>query len=106
LEKFEEYLSSDTRYHVAETESDIIGTVGVINNQHLYHLFVSEQHQRYGVGQELWKVALAAVCKLDPPPDIFVNSSTDAVKFYEKLGFLIQSEPRAWHGVVSTPMNM
>lgn len=40
---------------VCEVNGDIVGYISIKDKNHLYHLFVSEKHQRKGIARKLWK---------------------------------------------------
>lgn len=100
------HLLSEYRYHVAEDEGNIVGVVATRDNKHLYHLFVAESHQRCGLARALWRVAQEACLVAGNPGKFTVNSSRNALPFYEKMGF-IQVGPEENRGdVVYTPMKL
>lgn len=100
------YIASGYRYHVAEEGEEIIGAVGVKENGHLFHLFVSKDFQGRGIARALWETAKGASLAAGNPGRFTVNASLAAVGVYEKLGFVRQSEPVSKSGVVYVPMEM
>lgn len=105
-EKIAERLESDYRYHVAESQGEIIGVVGIRDNKHLYHLFVAQSHQRQGLARKLWETAMALCLQAGNTGEFTVNSSHYAVPVYEKFGFVVQSGPIEKAGIVSIPMKL
>ena len=100
------YLQSGFRYHLAEIEGQVVGVIGIRDNNHLYHLFVASEYQRQGIARKLWQVALEACLETGNPGKFTVNSSKYAQVIYEKLGFVAQSEPQERNGVVFIPMQL
>lgn len=98
------HIAAGFRYHVAEADGKLIGFIGVRDNSHLYHLFVADDAQRKGVGRQLWKVAKAACDAFGNPGRFTVNSSNNAVKFYESLGFVRSAPQQERDGVLYNPM--
>lgn len=98
------YIQSNYRYHVVEIDGQIVGVVGVKDNCHLYHLFVADEYQRQGIARKLWQVALEECVSKGNTGKFTVNSSKHALSAYEKLGFVIRSEPEERNGVVCIPM--
>lgn len=99
-------LLSGYRYHVAELHGTLCGVVAVKGNSHLYHLFVAEQFQREGVAKKLWQCAMKECLSKGNTGEFTVNSSSYAVGFYKKLGFVSQSGPEEKNGVVFYPMKL
>ena len=98
------HLRGGCRYHVAESDGQIVGVIGIKDNKHLYHLFVSEAHQRKGVARNLWQTAIT-VCRASGYQGEFtVNSSVHTQMMYEKLGFVAQPPSRVRDGVTTIPM--
>ena len=91
---------------VAESNQAIIGFVGVRDNSHLYHLFVAEPFQRQGIARQLWRVAQEACQAAGNPGRFTVNSSNNAVAFYESLGFRRSHPMQDSDGVLYNPMIM
>ena len=68
---------------VCENNGSIIGYISIKNIRHIYHLFVSQEHQRKGIAKKLWKKARM----LCPSIIYTVKSSLHAVPIYESFGF-------------------
>lgn len=101
-----EYMLTDCLYHLAEEHGEMAGVVGVSENIHLYHLFVSEEHQGRGLARRLWDTARCASQRAGNPGVFTVNSSLHAAGMYEKFGFVRESGPVDHGGVVSIPMKL
>lgn len=96
---------SQFQYQVFEQDSKIIGVVGMRRPSHLFHLHVEPEFHGKGLGRQLWNAAKERAMRLDQPDKFTVNSSTYAVRFYEKLGFqAAATEVRG--GVEYVPMSM
>jgi len=102
----EQYIQSGYRYHVAVTDSQLVGVVAVRDNVHLFHLFVSEQYQRRGIATQLWNVAKTVCLNKGNPGEFTVNSSGFARGLYEKLGFISCSGPQEMDGIMFYPMKL
>ena len=101
-----EFIASGFRYHVAETNGDLVGFVGVRENTHLYHLFVATSLQGQGIGRMLWEVAKRE-CEASGHRGAFtVNSSNNAVPIYERWGFRRAGPAQNSNGVVYNPMKL
>ena len=105
-EAIENNLRNAFRYHIAEINDRVIGAIGIKDNSHLYHLFVSENHHRKGVARKLWNTAKETCIANGNNEGFTVNSSKYAQEVYEKLGFVAQSGQQERNGVVTTPMKL
>lgn len=45
------------QYFIATESDTLVGTAAIRPPSHLYHLFVDTQHQRRGIGRQLWNHA-------------------------------------------------
>lgn len=98
------HMRNGCRYHIAESDGQVTGIIGVTNNRHLYHLFVAEAYHRQGIARRLWQAAMTA-CREEGYDGTFtVNSSRKTQAIYEKLGFVAQPVSRKRDGVISIPM--
>lgn len=68
---------------LCERNGNIIGYISIKNKNHIYHLFVSQEHQRKGIAKKLWKKAK----NLCLSSTYTVRSSLYAVPVYECFGF-------------------
>ena len=101
-----ENINGGFRYHVAESQNDIVGVVGTSDDSHVYHLFVAESRQGRGLARRLWQTAMQD-CLLRGNPGVFtVNSSLKAQPVYERFGFTAQSGPVTKDGVIFVPMRL
>ena len=99
-----EFIANGYRYHVAESNGELVGFVGMRGNAHLYHLFVAAPLQGHGVGRMLWEFAKRA-CEVAGHRGAFtVNSSNNAVPIYERWGFRRAGPPENSNGIVYNPM--
>ncbi len=64
-------------------DQEIVGYLSIKQRDHLYHLFVSEAHQRKGIAKSLWRYAVARLSVIQ----CVVRSSLFAVSVYARLGF-------------------
>jgi len=104
-EAFRGYLASDRfRYHVAESNGELAGVVGVRDHQHLFHLFVAERFHRRGLAARLWAVARVAARAAGNPGRFTVNSSRYAIPVYERFGFRATGPEVHKDGVTFVPM--
>jgi GNAT superfamily N-acetyltransferase len=101
-----EFIANGYRYHVAESNGELVGFVGVRGNAHLYHLFVAAPVQGQGIGRSLWEFAKRE-CEASGHRGAFtVNSSNNAVPVYERWGFRRAGPPENSNGVVYNPMKL
>jgi ribosomal protein S18 acetylase RimI-like enzyme len=98
------FVGSGYLYWVAEIEQVIVGFMGIRDNSHLYHLFVADSMQRQGLARRLWQVAKDACRAAGNPGRFTVNSSNNAVGFYEALGFHRSHPMQDSEGVLYNPM--
>ena len=73
---------------VSERNGSIIGYISIKNKNYIYHLFVSQDHQRKGIAKKLWKKAK----NLCQSSTYTVRSSLYAVPVYENFGFTKSKE--------------
>lgn len=101
-------LSDAFTYFVASEEhsDELVGVVGFRGTSHLFHLFVAERLHGTGLGRSLWQHARSEVIPADYRGALTVNSSRNAVAFYEKLGFVSQGREDVRGGVVAVPMSL
>ena len=100
----EKFFDSGFIYHVAEKEGEIIGVVGIRDNSHLYHLFISESQQGSGLSRKLWEDAMRLCLEAGNTGKFTVNSSNNAVGVYEAFGFKRTSGMEESNGVLYNPM--
>lgn len=81
----------DKCVHIVATVAEtIVGVVLVKEFWNLCSLFVDPKHQGSGVGRALVNAAAAACQGRSPKQALWLNAATNAIGFYEHLGF----EPR------------
>ena len=89
---------------VAVAQKGIAGMIEVRKERHITMFFVEKEFQGAGVGEELLRRALAICLRRNPKlSEVTVNSSPNAVKIYERLGFQ-HMEKMAKCGAKSAPM--
>lgn len=89
IEEFRKRLTSDLFTNIVyEYNKNIIGYISIKNKNHIYHLFVSQEHQRKGIAKALWKKALNSF----NTEKYSVRSSLYAIPIYESFGF-VKSSP-------------
>ena len=97
-------IRSGYQFFVALESDTLVGTAAIRLPSHLYYLFVDTQHQRRGIGRQLWNHARDWIASSPNHGPITVNSSLNAITAYERLGFAIAGPPEENHGVRYQPM--
>jgi GNAT superfamily N-acetyltransferase len=77
-----------------EVDGELADIVLVKDHWNLTNLFVAPPYQRRGIGRLLLTDAIARCRPVSPRPALLVHSSTVAVGFYRRLGFVPNGEPR------------
>ena len=103
-EAIEAFIDNGFHYYVAETLGNTVGVVGVRENSHLYHLFVSEAQQGKGLSRQLWELAKNKCLSNGNPGKFTVNSSNNSIGVYEAFGFRRTSGMEENNGVLYNPM--
>lgn len=100
------YIAADNySYLIAENEhSALVGVAALRDNAHLFHLFVAEDLQRQGLGRMLWEGLRNASLAAGNPGRHTVNSSPNAVPFYQRCGFELAGPPVEADGIRFQPM--
>lgn len=94
--EFERRISSDEFLNlVIDINGMIAGYISIKNKEHLYHLFISKDHQGQGLSRQLWARAISE-CKSQ---SYTVRSSLFAVPVYERFGFLSVGAPDSKDGL-------
>ena len=89
LKEFENRIKSNAFTNlVYERNNRILGYISIKDKNHIYHLFVSHEHQRKGISKKLWEKAK----NLCQSPTYTVRSSLYAVPVYEYFGFSKSNE--------------
>lgn len=92
----------DFRNYVFVEHERVVGHIAIRNNQHLYYLFVDQDHHGQGIARQLWDHA-----RSESGSDHFVvRSSVYAVPVYEKFGFVINGPVSVRDGIVFQPMEL
>jgi GNAT superfamily N-acetyltransferase len=100
-------MDSDAyRYYVAEMDGRLVGVVAMLNNAQVYHLFVDTAQHGKGIGRKLWEHARDECLKRGNPGRFSTDSTLDAVKGFERLGFKVSGEQRIRNGHPSLPMTL
>ena len=91
------------QYFVAEADCQIIGVIAYMKPAHLVHFFVDQDHQRQGIGRQLWDF-VEADAKKNLITKFTVNSSCNAQKVYQAFGFKQSASVLEQHGLKFIPM--
>lgn len=91
-------------YHVAVQQDLIVGVIGFLEQRHLYHLFVADDHQRQGIARRLWLSVLSHNKQSNTRVEISVNAAADTRLFYEKLGFVALTTEQMRNGIRTIAM--
>jgi len=100
------YIQSGFVYHKGVEQEQLMGIVGMRDNSHLYHLFVTEAYHGKGLATLLWNRAKAQCCADGNKGEFTVNSAINAVGLYRKLGFSQVSGIRERFGIKDVPMQL
>ncbi len=84
----------------------LVGVVGVRRKTHLFTLFVADGMQRRGLGRLLWNHVKAHVVERVKVEEFTVNSATNAVPIYERLGFKVAGPVVNSQGIMYLPMRL
>lgn len=111
LSEFYRYASADalSQRHesghvtlVAEHAGELVGMLHLRRPCHVAMLFVRSAFQQKGIGRKL--LAAAAALVNNPDCEFTVNSSPNAVRAYERLGFHAIDSEQCVHGIRFVPM--
>jgi len=100
VKRIESNIESSIEYFVAVEEKQIIGVLGIKQENHIYHCFVDQQYHRQGIARSLCRYWLSE----SRAHKITVNSSKYAVEFYKSLGFGGGKDIFEKNGVICYPM--
>ena len=89
-------------FYVAEIAGELAGFIAIREPRHVFYMFVSLAHHRNGIASALWKAARAAL----GDGSYTVNSSSHAVPFYERIGFVSTAPRQCQQGIYFTPMRL
>ncbi len=103
IESFEKSISNEEWFTtlVYEVDEKIIAYISLVNNSHIYHLFVDKNFHRKGIATELWN----CIFKESSSKKITVNASLSSVPFYTKLGFIKTEKEQQSMGIRYQPMS-
>ena len=92
---------------VAELDHEIVGVIAMRDWSHIFLLFVNGKQQRKGIAKRLLVAALHR-CQDEghPPEKVTVNSSPNAVKAYQRMGFIQIAEEETHQGIRASPMEL
>lgn len=82
----------------ASRAGQLIGVVMVKDFSNLCHLFVEPLHQREGVGRALLREAIDGCRGKAPTQTLRLNASSNAVSFYERMGWQRIADASPTHG--------
>ncbi len=102
----ERYFAEGYQYYIAQLSAEIIGVIAIVDNSHLYHLFVAQQHQGNGCARALWLHAKEQCLKAGNNGHFTVNCALSAVPVYRRWGFVALAGIRERHGVKDVPMSL
>jgi ribosomal protein S18 acetylase RimI-like enzyme len=92
---------------VAVVDDSITGVIEVRSNNHISLLFVRKEYQGRGIARELLELAIEKCRQADNIIDeVDVNSSSYAVRIYEKLGFTRVDAEKLVDGIRFIPMKL
>jgi GNAT superfamily N-acetyltransferase len=92
---------------IAKDGNKPVGIIEVRNNNHISFFFIKACFQRKGVGKNLLQYAIGVCSKGNPGLNkITENSSPNATKAYEKLGFKYDNEEQCINGIKFVPMSL
>lgn len=94
----------DTKYSnfLLEINNDIVGYISMKGNHHLYHLFVSQNHQHKGIAKQLWQ----HVTQHCISNRYTLRSSIYAIPVYKKFGFNDAGAIQEKDGIYFQPMEL
>ena len=91
-------------YWMAEHNNALAGFIGIRDNTHIFHLFVSPDSQSKGLGSTLLGYALDHIRDNGNHTQLTVNAAITARGFYSRHGFLPTAEVQITNGVRYLPM--
>ena len=97
----DEIMINPEKMYLLLVNKELIGAAGFGLNGHINHFFIRTIDQRRGLGRLLFD----AVKKNIKSKVIDVNSSLNAIGFYEKLGFNAFDSIKTVNGITFQPMH-
>lgn len=86
-------------FYSAVEENQVVGVLGMRENNHIGYFYVKETHHKRGIGKMLFNRILE-----EYRGDITVNACPYGVPVYKRLGFLETDTQQNKNGVIFTPM--
>lgn len=101
------HLKSDHFGIMASAGPKIIGVIVVRDYNHVALFFVDSEHQRKGIGRELFRRALEHCRRRDVKiSQVTVNASPNSVNAYKELNFEPTDKEQCVNGIRFIPMAM
>ena len=100
-------IQAGNRIYVFKTDERITGYIELSGLNHIYFLFVKKEFQKQGIAAQL--IESVIIYNKDKNPgakELTVNSTLNALGFYEKLGFNKIADYQMKNGIVSFPMSL
>ncbi|MEJ2284274.1 MAG: GNAT family N-acetyltransferase [Desulfobacterales bacterium] len=92
---------------LAISQGKIVGMIELVENSHISLFYTEGERQRSGIGRKLLRKALEICVRYETTiKEITVNSSPNAVKIYEKLGFYVMKKEQLKNGIRFVPMRL
>ncbi|WP_027720228.1 GNAT family N-acetyltransferase [Maridesulfovibrio zosterae] len=101
-----ERFSSGALFFTAKISGKLVGIAEIRNYRHLGLLFVDPDFQKQGIGKVLIDKIVFECVKHGRGSVITVNSSLNALDFYQKMGFIVQDEEKVMNGIRFIPMSL
>ena len=80
----------------------VVGYISIKDDSHLFHLFVSTEHQGNGISRTLWNTAKLAT----NASKYTLRSSIYAIPVYQRFGFEFSGEAAEREGIQYQPMHL
>ncbi len=116
IEEFMKYIQPNELVKHLETNhfgfkalsgSKIVGVIILRDNKHIALFFVDSQHQKKGIGKELFRNALSQCRHNDGNVSrITVNASPNSVDAYKKFNFEPTDKEQCVNGIRFVPMSL
>ena len=96
--------AANFRYWAGTIDGELAGVVAMRDYTHLYHLFVAPEHQRRGMGAQLWAHARGDALAHADVQVFTVNASLYAAPVYRAFGFQDTGPTVEVNGIAFIPM--
>ncbi len=104
---FKKRLEENHFILLAHLEEQLVGLIEIRNDDHVSLFFVDSSKQKQGIGRLLFNDAVKLAKKNNGKvKELSVNSSPNAVRAYEKLGFRTVESEKVSSGIRYVPMKM